>query len=106
MARSWSHLEASWLVSSGGCWMEARIYMDSLSVWAFMKARVSLPCRVSGSLQNKVKYGTSPHKLMVKVVFVASPDLRGADVGGVIREEEEVSCSGVGNSVLTERRHK
>lgn len=49
--------------------MEARIYMDSLSVWAFMKARVSLPCRVSGSLQNKVKYGTSPRKLMVKVVL-------------------------------------
>lgn len=62
--------------------MEARMYMDSLSVWAFMKARVSLPCRVSGSLQNKVKYGTSPHKLMVKVVLVASPDLRGADWEG------------------------
>lgn len=86
--------------------MEARMNMDSLSVWAFMKARVSLPCRVSGSLQNKVKYGTSPHKFMVKVVLVVSPDLRGADVRGDIREEEEASCSSVRNSVLTERRHR
>ena len=62
--------------------MEARMYMGSLSVWAFMQARGSIPCRVSGSLQNKVKYGTSPHKLMEKVVLVASPDLRGADVEG------------------------
>lgn len=57
MARSWNHLEASWLVSSGGCWMEARMYMGSLSVWAFLQARVHLPCRVSESLQNKVKCG-------------------------------------------------
>lgn len=60
MAGSWNHLEASWLVSSGGCWMVARMYTGSLSVWAFIQAGVSLPCRVAPSLQNKVKCGNSP----------------------------------------------
>lgn len=60
MARSRNHPEASWLMSRGGCWMVARMYTGSLSVWAFVQARVSLPCGVALPLQNKVKCGKSP----------------------------------------------
>lgn len=42
---------------------------------------------------------------MVKVVSVVSPDLRGANMGGDIREEEGVSCRGLGDSVLTKGKH-
>lgn len=60
MARSWNHPEASWLMSHGGFWMVARMYTGSLSVWAFVQARVSFPCGAALSLQNKVKCGNSP----------------------------------------------
>lgn len=59
-ARSWNHPEASWLVARGGCWMVARMYTASLSDWAFVQARVSLPCRAAPSLQSEVKCGNSP----------------------------------------------
>lgn len=40
----------------------------------------------------------TPLKLVVRMTLMVSPDLRGADVGGDIREEEEVPCRDLGDS--------